>query len=243
MADQSSVHMEDLVPVRSRISWGAILAGAMIALAVYLILTLLGGAIGLSIADNVRTSTLSTGAAIWAVASIVLALFAGGCVTSQLSVGENKKEALMYGVIVWGVVFAMFLWLVASGVRSGFNALLGISTAGATAARGTSPEDWEAAARRAGVPQERIDDWRRQARDAADSARRAAEDPDTQEAVREGAAKASWWTLAGVLLSMAAAIGGALVGAGPTFRLLTVTATGQVGIREGSREPLGAGRV
>src|SRR4051812_28132784 len=86
MAEQSQVHLEDLVPVRSRISWGAILAGGVLALAVYLILTLLGGAIGLSVADSVRGSTLATGAAVWAIASIALALFAGGCVASQLSV-------------------------------------------------------------------------------------------------------------------------------------------------------------
>lgn len=37
------VDVEDVVPVQSRISWGAILAGSALALALYFLFTLLGG--------------------------------------------------------------------------------------------------------------------------------------------------------------------------------------------------------
>ena len=40
------VHAEDLIPVRSRITWGAILAGSVLALSLYFLLALLGGAVG-----------------------------------------------------------------------------------------------------------------------------------------------------------------------------------------------------
>lgn len=232
MADQTQVQLEDVAPVRSRISWGAILAGAMLALGVSLILSLLGAAIGLSVGDTTRGETLAVGAAIWAVLTTVAALFAGGCVASQLSVGENKKEAMMYGLILWGVVFAMFLWLVASGVRGGFNALMGMTMA----ASGTTANDWEAAAQRAGVPQERLAEMRRAARDTAESAREGVNDPTNREAVREGAMQASWWTLLGTLLSMGAAVGGALMGAGPTLRLRSTATTGVTVARDGVRE-------
>src|ERR687886_289174 len=123
MAEQTTIGAEDLLPVHSRVSWGAIFAGAVV--------------------------------------STALALFVGGWITAQLTVGENKLEAALHGVILWGVVFAAFLWLVSTGVRSGFNALVGMSQAVGQAA----PQDWEAAARRAGVSQEQIDSWRRTAKE------------------------------------------------------------------------------
>jgi hypothetical protein len=222
MADNATLRAEDLLPVRSRVSWGAIFAGAVMALAVYLILTLLGAAIGFTVSDRVRPENLQTGAAIWAILTTVIALFVGGWVTTQLTVGENKTEAIMHGIITWGVVLAMLLWLMASGIRAGFNAMVGMAHVGQAVARNTTPEDWEAAARRAGVPQETIDEWRRKAADAPAEARRTAEDPATQQAAAEAATRAAWWALLGTLLSMAAAVAGALMGAGPTFRLLAV---------------------
>jgi hypothetical protein len=224
MADNATLRAEDVLPVRSRVSWGAIIAGAVMALAAYLILTLLGAAIGFSVSDRVRPENLQTGAAIWAILTTAIALFLGGWVTTQLTVGENKTEAIIHGVIMWGVVLAMLLWLMASGVRAGFNAVVGMADVGHTVARNTTTEDWEAAARRAGVSQETIDEWRRKAADAPGNVRRSAEDPATQQAATEAATRASWWALLGTLLSMAAAVAGALVGAGPTFRLLAVEA-------------------
>lgn len=222
MTENVSVRAEDFLPVRSRISWGPIVAGATLALALFFLLTLLGGAIGLSIGNAVRAENLGTGAAVWAIASTAVSLFVGGLVASQFSVGENKVEAALYGLIVWAVVFAMLLWLMASGVRTSFNALVGLATAGAAAAKDTSAADWEAAARRAGVSQEKIDEWRKTAANAPEAARRAAEDPQNQQAAAEAATRVTWWAFGGTLLSMLAAAAGAEVGAGPTLRLVPV---------------------
>lgn len=222
MENSTPVRAEDLLPVGSRVSWGAIFAGAMVALALYFLLGLIGGAIGLSVSDRLRPSSVGMGAAIWAILSTVAALFVGGLVTSQFTVGENKTEAAMHGIILWGVLFAILLWLMATGVRSGFNAMVGMAHAGAVASQGTTSENWEGAARRAGVPQATIEEWRRKAADAPESARRAAEDPENQQAASEAATRVAWWTVLGTLLSMAAAVLGSLVGAGPTFRLVAV---------------------
>jgi hypothetical protein len=222
MADNATLRAEDLVPVRSRVSWGAIFAGAVLALAVYLVLTLLGGAIGLTVSDNVRTDSLKTGAAIWAILATAIALFVGGWVTTQCTVGENKTETVVHGIIMWGVVLAMLLWLMATGVRAGFNAMVGMANVATATTRNTTTEDWEAAARRAGVPQTTINEWRQKATGAPADTRRAVEDPANQRAAVEAATQATWWTLAGTLLSMAAAVGGALVGAGPRFRLRAI---------------------
>jgi hypothetical protein len=200
--------------VRSRISWGAIIAGAVVSIAVYFVLTLFAAAIGLSVRHNVTAETMGTGAAIAAVVTALVSLFLGGWVSSQLAVGENKSEAIIYGVVLWGVVFAMLLWLMASGVQAGFNAMLGATTAVRPGANVT----WEEAARQAGVPQDRINDWKNQAAEA----RRAIEDPAARQQAGETATAATWWSLAGTVLSMLAAVGGAYLGAGPDFRLIPV---------------------
>ncbi|MBY0524496.1 MAG: hypothetical protein K2R98_13905 [Gemmataceae bacterium] len=222
MTEHEMVGVEDLMPVRSRVSWGAIFAGAVIALATYLIFTLLGAAIGLSVRDRINPDNLTTGGAIWAILATATSLFLGGWVTTQCAVGENKMEAVVHGAIMWGLVLAMLLGLMGMGVRAGFSAMAGMAGLGTEVARMTTPDDWEAGARRAGVSQESLDEMKRRAQNAPAEARRTAEDPQTREAIAERVNQAAWWTLLGTALSMAAAIGGALVGAGPTFRVLRV---------------------
>jgi hypothetical protein len=240
MADHASVRVEDLQPVRSRVSWGAIFAGAAVALALYFLLTLLGGAIGLSVGGRVAAETVGTGAAVWAVLTTVLSLFVGGYVTSQCSVGENRFEAALYGVILWGVLFGMLLWLMASGVRAGFNALVGMTQATQAVAGEGSATGWEEAARRAGVPQERIDEWRAKAPEAGDKARRAAEDPENRQAAADAATRVSWWAFLGTLASMLASVAGAYAGAGPRFRLVAVPYVRTRG-EAANRQAVGAG--
>jgi len=222
MANSTPIRAEDVLPTGSRVSWGPIFAGATLALALYFLLTLVGSAIGWSVSDRVRPSSVGTGAAVWAILSTVAALFVGGWVTTQLTVGENKAEAVMHGLILWGVLFAMLLWLMATGVRSGFNAMVGMSHAGGAVTQGTTSEDWEGAARRAGVSQTTIDEWRRKAADAPEAVRRTTEDPESQQAAADAVTRVTWWAVLGTILSMAAAVIGALVGAGPTFRLIAV---------------------
>jgi len=224
MAESTIVHAEDVMPVRSRVSWGAIFAGAAIAFAVYFVLTLLGSAIGLSVRDRVQTDQLSTGAAVWAILTVALALFLGGYVTSQCTVGENKLEAIIHGVIMWGVLFGVIVCLAATTVRSGFSALVGM----ANVTQATTNQSWEDLARRAGVPQDRINDWQRQAKDATQEARAAVQDPQNQEMAANTAMQVAWWTLAGTLLSMIAAVGGALAGAGPSPAFVATLRTTRV---------------
>lgn len=214
---------EDLVPVRSRISWGAILAGSVLAMALYLLFTLLGAAIGLSISDRVDARSLGAGAAVYAILVTAGCLFLGGYVASQLTTGENRTEAAMYGLMVWAVVFGMILWLTATGVRAGFGAMMGVATTSAAVAPNAG--EWEAAARNAGVPQARIDEWRTQARNAGAEARAAVNDPANQAAAGEATTRAAWYTFLGTLVSMLAAAAGGLTGAGASLRLFAVSST------------------
>jgi MFS family permease len=125
-----SVGTEDVTGVRSRVSWPAVLAGSVLALALYFLLTLLGSAIGFSISDKFEGRNIGIGAAVFAIVVTAGCLFAGGFVASQLTAGENKREGAMYGLFVWAAVFTMLLWLMATGVKAGFNTMVGVATAG-----------------------------------------------------------------------------------------------------------------
>jgi len=220
----ATINAEDVLPVRSRVSWGAIFAGAMVALALYFLLTLLAAAIGLSVADRVRAETIGVGAAVCGVFSAMVSLFVGGYVTSQCSVGENKFEAALYGVILWGVLFGMLMWLMAVGVRAGFTAMVSVAYAARDASDLIGAAGWEEMAKRAKVPQERIDEWRKEADEAASKAGSTVEDPAKRKQALDEASQAAtrvtWWAFFGTLLSMLASVAGALAGTGPRFRIV-----------------------
>ena len=219
---ESPVGPEDVLPVKSRVSWSAITAGAVIALAMYFLFTLLAAATGLSVSDKVSTGTLKSGAAVFAVLITVVTLFTGGYVASRLTAGEDKVEGTMYGILVWGTTFAVLMLLVAGSVRGGYNALVGLATAGQSVADRTPQGDLEDAARRAGYPQERIDEWKRKAQDAPAAVKEAAEQPENREAAASAATKASWYAFFGAWISMMAAAAGGFLGSGPAFQLYAV---------------------
>jgi hypothetical protein len=243
MSINTPVGAEDVMPVRSRISWAPIIAGSVVALSLYFLLTLLGAALGFSISDKTSTQGLAIGAAVYAITMTAICLFIGGLVASQLSVGENKLEGALYGVLVWAVVFAMLMWLMASGVKAGFNAMVGVATAGSavgnTTAQLNAPQsinvaqpdvNWEESARRAGFTQQQIDEVKKTRDNATAQVKATVEDPALKQKAEEAARQAgesattvSWLTFAGTLIAMLAAVAGGRFGAGPTFQLFAVT--------------------
>lgn len=198
MAHVDTAHTRDVLPVFSRISWGALLAGLFVTLAVFVVLTTLGAAIGISSADQISGDTVATGAGIWAVVTALLAFFCGGCVVSRCTAGETKAEAVVYGTVLWGAAFAMILWATGSVLRTG--ATVAVGSANVAASAGGSA-DWERAARRANLTDAQINQVRAELPAAA--------------RVQDVSAAAAWWSFAGVLLSLGAAIGGAVASAGP----------------------------
>ena|SRR5438309_1292384 len=202
---------EDLFSVGSRISWGAILGGALVSLALYFMFTTLGAAVGLSISDRVKPTSLQVTAVVWSILTLSIALFVGGVMASLFTVGENKVESVFYGVIMWAFLLGLFLCLGAAGVRSGFSGMVGL----AHVAQSAGP-DWEASAREAGVPADTIEDWRRKAGETAAKVN----DPATQQEMKQAATRIAWYAFAGTWISMIAAAAGSWLGAGPTFRIV-----------------------
>lgn len=199
MAHEDTVRTRDVLPVYSRVSWGALLAGLFVTLAVFVLLSTLGLAIGVSSAEAASGESIAIGAGIWAVATALIAFFSGGCVTSRLTAGESRAEAVMYGTVLWGAAFAMILWATGSVLRTGTT--LAVGSANVAANVENVPAGWERSARQAGVTQAQINQMR-------------AELPSADR-VQTVSAQAAWWSFFGVVISLVAAIGGAVASSGP----------------------------
>ncbi|MET0617358.1 MAG: hypothetical protein ABWZ54_06270 [Luteibacter sp.] len=111
------------VALLNRVSWGAILAGAILAMVLQLVLTLVGAGVGLSTVDPIHydtpdASSYGMGAAIWWAVSSVLSLFAGGWVAGHLAGAPGRTDAMLHGLVTWGLASLLGAYLVASAVSS-----------------------------------------------------------------------------------------------------------------------------
>ena len=218
------VHYEDIVGVRTRVSWGALLGGTVIAIATSLILTFFFAAVGFSLTEaDVQGNAIGIAAAIAAIGTVVVSLFIGGWVTTQLTAGETHREAVIYGVLTWATVTAFSLGMVGMNIKAGYFALVGGSLVTPNAAV-SQQRSWEDLARSAGISQERIDAAKQGLN--PDRIRAEASDPANQRRAEQTAVAVSWGALAALLLSILSAVGGALVGAGPSYRLFRTTGVG-----------------
>jgi hypothetical protein len=185
----SVVASEPLYSVQSRVSWGALLAGAAVGMAIYTVLGMLGVAVGLTVSDHTSPENIGLSAGIWAFVSLVIAMFFAGWVTTQCTVGETRGEAMLYGVIVWAVTATFLVWSAATG--------LGMAKAAAGNDRVSNSTPAAKAGDLAGA----------QAANSVADRMGAASDND-----RQRLQVASWWTFFGSLISLLAAIGGAMLG-------------------------------
>lgn len=193
------LEISDVASVGSRISWGAILGGAFVALSMMIALTALCTALGLTVSDRVSDQTMFYAGVIALLAVSLGSLFIGGYIVSCATAGETKSEAIMYGIVMWGTVVVLLAGLTAGGVNVGVNAIARADEIGS----------------RAGLPtQERMEQM---GFDRAAVLR--LEEAMAEGAPRTNVTEGAWWTFVAIILSMAAAVGGSIVGAGPTLFL------------------------
>lgn len=105
----------------TRLSWGAIFAGVVIAVAVQLVLGILGTGIGLTMVDPVEGTTpgaagFGIGAGIYWLITTIVALGAGGYAAARVAGVHDRFDALVHGLVVWGVTLILTLYLLTSAV-------------------------------------------------------------------------------------------------------------------------------
>ena len=114
---------------RGRISWGAVIAGAVVAVATTLLLSLLGAAMGAGSIHALDTTSTDlanygTGAAIWEIINLALSMAFGGYVAARLSGTHSHLDAELHGVTMWGVAVLLGSVLLAHAV-SGLIGMVG----------------------------------------------------------------------------------------------------------------------
>ena len=110
-----------------KVAWGAIFAGAVIALVAQVILNMVGLGIGLSTVDPAGNGTptagsLSSGAGIWFVVSGILASAAGGWLAGRMAGKPALLTGGLHGLVSWAVSTLVVVYLLSSavgGVASG----------------------------------------------------------------------------------------------------------------------------
>jgi len=176
-----------VVDYHDRVRWGPIFGGIAIAISTQLILSALGAAIGLSVgANGANAGNVGLGVGIWAIISLIIALFLGGWVMAMSCGPMNKKTALLNAAILWGTTLALSSWLLVSGISGTFGVIA--SNAGEIANQVQQPGG-------VNIPnQVNID-------------------PNQARNIAGNTAKAAWSFIFGSLLGLIATMVGASVGA------------------------------
>lgn len=113
-----------VVDYHDRVRWGPILGGIAIAISTQLILSALGAAIGLSAgAGGANAGNVGLGVGIWAIISLLIALFLGGWVMAMSCGPMNNKTALLNAAILWATTLALSSWLLVSGISGTFGVI------------------------------------------------------------------------------------------------------------------------
>jgi hypothetical protein len=126
-----------------RISWGALFGGVVLAMAVQILLSVLGVGIGLTTVDPASSgspsaSSFGIGAGIWWTVSNLVALFVGGYVAARLAGVFQRGDGILHGLITWGFTLLLTFYLLTTavgGVLGGaFSAIQGAASGAAQTA-------------------------------------------------------------------------------------------------------------
>jgi len=152
--DTTTTSGGDLNHTHRRISWAAIFGGVVLAVAVQLLLSLLGAGIGLgtvntNLGSTPTASSLGIGAGVWWVVSSCVALGLGGYIAAWLAGIEIRFDGMLHGLVAWGIATLLTIYLLTSAIGGiiggGFSALGGIVSAAGSGVREAAKPIAEAA--------------------------------------------------------------------------------------------------
>lgn len=136
------VAREPVVPAPAllkRVSWGAIFAGAVIAVALTALLGLLGLGIGLGSLDIAQGDSVAgapKATLLWWAVTSILATGIGGFVAARLAGIPRSITGALHGFAVWAVTSLLTLWLATSAIGFALGAATNAVTTTARVASG-----------------------------------------------------------------------------------------------------------
>lgn len=117
-------------PLHTLISWPAVIAGAIVAVAVGAMLNLLGVALGASAFnpydfDGGDASGFTAAAGMWMAFANAIALFVGGAVASRAAKYADHHRGALHGLAVWALAFLLAITIASAAGAGGAAALVG----------------------------------------------------------------------------------------------------------------------
>jgi hypothetical protein len=128
LGEELSKPVSDLTPtlgVRTRLAWGAVIAGALTALALLVLSSSLGYACAI---PAYRGGNYGFGALVWSVVSAAFAFFFGGMVVEYLTRRGETRLGILHGVLAW-VLAVNLTTLVSVSVPGLFRGFLPLDVA------------------------------------------------------------------------------------------------------------------
>lgn len=193
-----------------RVTWGGVWGGVLTAVGLLLLLAALGVAVGITAADPRSTdaATAGTAAAIWAGASLLIALFIGGMVSTRAGAIHDRATGFWEGFLVWIVSLLLMAYLATTGMASLASGTMQLMGAASQAAQATGQAAAQPAAP-AVDPNAAVEQLKSKVQEVTGGAgglqQRAAD-------AKPAASRAAWFTFGGLVLSLLAALAGAMVG-------------------------------
>ena len=191
MSDLAPSEFHEDVYAHPLISWGAVIAGVVVAVALGFLLNLLGLAIGATAAnpwtlDSGDAKALTLGGGLWLAFSSAVALQVGAFIAARAARYPDHHKGLFQGLAVWGVAFVLAFAGIGSSVGGVLHGGDAAVTAYATAADDVSGPDGKVS------------------------------DADAKAAAEQTAdvtATLAWWGVATMILGAVGAIAGGRLGA------------------------------
>lgn len=188
-----------------RLSWGSVIAGVILSSIVYLIMSVLGTAIGASLLSPLAHPNplrgFGFGSGVWVIVTTVLAVFVGSYFAGRCA----PVLGWLHGLLSWAVMTLLIVF--------GMTSLIGgaVSTVGSVAA--TSAQVGATAANQSIADTSAVNSAKQQVQTAVASAASAASSPAAEQDVRQAAdtaaravARASWFSFAALIVGAIIAI-------------------------------------
>lgn len=130
-------------PYFSAIRWGAVIAGVVSGTASYLLLALLGVAVGLTAVEPQSAEPVGAvplGAGIWTGISMLVGAFIGGYVAGNMSGLSRLTDGMLHGFVSWGATTLLYAFIAVSALGAVLGGTFSVLSATVQGAAQAAPE-------------------------------------------------------------------------------------------------------
>ncbi len=204
----------------SRVRWGAIVAGFLIAIVTQVILGLLGLAFGLSGINpttHANVAAFGVGGGLWLLVTTIISAFLGAWAASSWANIESRADGLLHGIITWSLFMVVTTLFIGTGVGSLLGGTFNLVSSGLSS---SVPQSY-AAAYGGGVvsprPAAMPTNMQAQAPQAT-QATQAVPSRNVSQPLSSPSQVVAWWGFFALILSLIASAIGGLVGVGERYK-------------------------